>query len=80
MGQDTIFAVASGTGRAAIAVLRLSGPVTRLAVESVAGLLPEPRFAALANCAKMKHLHRPTSLILMLRRRRRRRFEARAGQ
>ncbi len=47
MGNDTIFAVASGAGRAAIAVLRLSGPATRLAVESLAGLLPEPRFAAL---------------------------------
>src|ERR1700724_1928651 len=47
MGNDTIFAIASGAGRAAIAVLRLSGPATRLAVESVAGSLPEPRFAAL---------------------------------
>jgi tRNA modification GTPase len=45
MVQDTIFAVASGAGRAAIAVLRLSGPATRLAVERVAGKLPEPRKA-----------------------------------
>ncbi len=47
MVNDTIFAIASGAGRAAIAVLRLSGPATRLAVESVAGLVPQPRFAAL---------------------------------
>ncbi len=47
MGNDTIFAIASGAARAAIAVLRLSGPATRLAVESVAGSLPEHRFAAL---------------------------------
>ncbi len=45
--DDTIFAVASGAGRAAIAVLRLSGPATRQIVESVAELLPEPRLAAL---------------------------------
>jgi tRNA modification GTPase len=44
---DTIFAVASGAGRAAIAVLRVSGPATKQIVESVAGLLPKPRMAAL---------------------------------
>jgi len=44
---DTIFAIASGAGRAAIAVLRVSGPATRLAVEGIAGLLPEPRKATL---------------------------------
>jgi tRNA modification GTPase len=44
---STIFAAASGAGRAAIAVLRVSGPATRKIVESVAGNLPKPRFAAL---------------------------------
>jgi hypothetical protein len=44
---DTIFAIASGAGRAALAVLRVSGPVTQQIVESVAGSLPEPCFAAL---------------------------------
>ena len=46
MEQDTIFAVASGAGRAAIAVLRLSGP---RAAEVLAGLCrpPPPRRAAL---------------------------------
>jgi tRNA modification GTPase len=47
MGNDTIFAIASGAGRAAIAVLRLSGPTARTIVESLAGKLPEPRTAAL---------------------------------
>src|SRR5450631_517737 len=47
--SDTIFAIASGAGRAAIAVLRLSGPATRLIVKSIAGKLPEPRMAALAT-------------------------------
>jgi tRNA modification GTPase len=44
---DTIFAIASGAGRAAIAVLRLSGPAARTIVKSLAGKLPEPRVAAL---------------------------------
>jgi tRNA modification GTPase len=43
MDHDTIFAIASGAGRAAIAVLRVSGPATRLIVKSIAGALPEPR-------------------------------------
>jgi tRNA modification GTPase len=49
MGNDTIFAIASGAGRAAIAVLRLSGPAVRTIVKSLAGKLPEPRTAALAT-------------------------------
>jgi len=44
--SDTIFAIASGAGRAAIAVLRVSRLATQQIVESVASL-PEPRFAAL---------------------------------
>jgi tRNA modification GTPase len=47
MDQDTIFAIASGAGRAAIAVLRVSGPATWHIVESVAGFVPEPRVATL---------------------------------
>ena len=47
--SDTIFAIASGAGRAAIAVLRLSGPATRLIVKSIAGKLPDPRMAPLAT-------------------------------
>ena len=49
MDNDTIFAIASGAGRAAIAVLRLSGPATRLIVKSIAGILPGPRMAVLAT-------------------------------
>ncbi|HXW70494.1 MAG TPA: tRNA uridine-5-carboxymethylaminomethyl(34) synthesis GTPase MnmE [Methylocella sp.] len=45
---DTIFALASGVGRAAIAVVRLSGPKTRAIVMALAGALPEPRSAKLA--------------------------------
>jgi tRNA modification GTPase len=47
MDNDTIFAIASGAGRSAIAVLRLSGPAARTIVKSLAGKLSEPRKAAL---------------------------------
>src|SRR5215207_6125068 len=43
MAEDTIFAPASGAGRAAIAVVRLSGPGTAGVLESMAGRLPAPR-------------------------------------
>jgi tRNA modification GTPase len=49
MDNDTIFAIASGAGRSAIAVLRLSGPASRTIVKSLAGKLPEPHTAALAT-------------------------------
>ncbi|MFD0985783.1 tRNA uridine-5-carboxymethylaminomethyl(34) synthesis GTPase MnmE [Methyloligella solikamskensis] len=44
---DTIIALASGQGRAAIAVLRISGPGTRDLVTALAGALPAPRRATL---------------------------------
>ena len=43
---DTIFAPATAAGRAAIAVVRLSGPKTELAVRTLAGGLPAPRRAS----------------------------------
>lgn len=46
-GNDTIFALSSGAGRAGIAVIRLSGPHVRAALEKIAGALPKPRVAAL---------------------------------
>ncbi len=48
MTRETIFALASGGGRAAIAVIRLSGPETRDALVRLAGRLPHPRMATLA--------------------------------
>jgi tRNA modification GTPase len=44
---DTIFAPATAAGRAAVAVVRLSGPQTRAAVAAVAGRVPAARRAAL---------------------------------
>jgi tRNA modification GTPase len=44
--SDTIFAPATAAGRAAVAVLRLSGPRTASVVRALAGDLPEPRRAS----------------------------------
>jgi tRNA modification GTPase len=46
MNADTIFAVASGAGQAAIAVLRLSGPDSRRMVAALCGGVPPPRRAS----------------------------------
>lgn len=47
MNTDTIFALASGAGRAAIAVLRISGPGTEALLRRLAGRPPRPRVASL---------------------------------
>lgn len=47
MFTDTIFALASGAGRAAIAVLRISGPESGRILATLAGGLPAPRLASL---------------------------------
>ena len=44
---DTIFAAATAPGRAAVAVVRLSGPGTASAIETLGGRLPSPRRASL---------------------------------
>jgi tRNA modification GTPase len=50
--RDTIFALSSGRPPAAIAVIRISGPRARVALEAMLGRVPEPRKAALA---RLKH-------------------------
>ena len=47
--MDTIFALSSGAPPAAIAVVRISGPQAGAALERLAGRMPQPRQAALAN-------------------------------
>src|ERR1700741_1209473 len=50
--RDTIFALSSGRPPVAIAVIRVSGPRARTALETLAGRVPEPRrahFARLRN-------------------------------
>jgi tRNA modification GTPase len=49
--SDTIFALASGAGRAGVAVVRLSGPAVGAALAALAGPLPPPRRAALRRLA-----------------------------
>ena len=45
--MDTIFALATGGSRAAIAIVRIAGPKADAIAEAVAGRVPEPRVAAL---------------------------------
>jgi len=47
--RSTIFALSSGRPPAAIAVVRISGPQARLALERLAGRVPQPRQAALVR-------------------------------
>jgi tRNA modification GTPase len=47
--QSTIFALSSGPPPAAIAVVRISGPHARAALDALVGRVPEPRKAALAR-------------------------------
>jgi tRNA modification GTPase len=45
--SETIFALSSGRGRAGVAVIRVSGPHARAALERLSGAAPENRMAAL---------------------------------
>ncbi len=47
--NDTIVALASGPGIAAVAVIRVSGPATHAALEALCGGVPPPRHAALRD-------------------------------
>jgi tRNA modification GTPase len=47
--RDTIFALSSGRPPAAIAVVRISGPRARVALEQLIGRVPQPRRASLAR-------------------------------
>jgi tRNA modification GTPase len=51
MPNDTIFAMATAPGRAAVAICRLSGPRTREALARLAGCVPVPRHARLSRFA-----------------------------
>lgn len=50
--HDTIYALSSGTGRTAVAVVRVSGPAAGSALDAIATPRPKPRFAALR---KLRH-------------------------
>ena len=49
ISDDTIYALSSGVGRAAIAVIRLSGPHVRAVLTGMCGSVPAPRQAWLAR-------------------------------
>jgi tRNA modification GTPase len=49
MTRDSIFALATAPGRAAVAVVRVSGPEAGRALAALAGRLPAPRLATLAR-------------------------------
>lgn len=61
---DTIFALATAAGRAAVAVVRVSGPATLSIVEALCGRAPRPRLAALR---KLRHQSIELDEALVLR-------------
>jgi len=64
--QDTIFAVASGAGRAAIAVLRLSGPASQAMLAALCGRVPPPRRAALRRLRDAEGAELDQAMVLWL--------------
>ncbi len=67
MNDDTIFAIASGAGRAAIAVMRLSGPLAYFALASLCGdRVPEPRHAGLRRLRDADDSTLDRSMVLWL--------------
>lgn len=63
MKPDTIFALASGAGRAGVAVVRLSGPKAGASLASLAGSLPLPRTGMLRS---ISHGGAPIDRALLL--------------
>ena len=62
--NDTIVALASGPGIAAVAVIRVSGPGTRLALEVLCGGVPPPRHAALRDIGPPRREKLDRGLVL----------------
>jgi tRNA modification GTPase len=63
--MDTIFALASGRGKAGLAVIRVSGPSAWAGVSSICGPLPEPRRAALRTLRDARGLVLDRALVLL---------------
>jgi tRNA modification GTPase len=66
MHEDTIFAVASGAGRAAIAVMRISGPASGAVLRALGGRLPAPRRASLRRLRDADGVELDRALVLWL--------------
>jgi tRNA modification GTPase len=63
--RDTIYALSSGLGRAAVAVIRLSGPATRRVLAQIAGAVPPSRQARLVTF-KMPNSDEPVDRGILL--------------
>jgi len=61
---DTIYAPATAAGRAAVAVVRLSGPGTRAALSALAGGVPRARHASLKTLRAMDGAAMDRALVL----------------
>jgi tRNA modification GTPase len=62
--NDTIVALASGPGIAAVAVIRVSGPGTRFALEVLCGGVPPPRLASLRDIGPPRREKLDRGLVL----------------
>ena len=66
VGEDTIFAVATGAGKAAVALMRLSGPESGPLLEKLCGRLPAPRRAVLRRLRGSDQVVLDHALVLFL--------------
>lgn len=64
MSQDTIFALSSGSLPSGVAIIRMSGPQCRFAVEATCGRVPPPRHASLLPIRDRNGLLLDEGLIL----------------
>ena len=64
---ETIFALASAAGRAAVAVVRISGPATGATIAALVGSVPPPRRASLRRLHSMDGTLIDEALVLMFR-------------
>ena len=65
--SDTIFAPATAAGRAAVAVIRVSGPDAARAVQTLAGVLPTPRQATVRRLRAADGQEIDQALVLFFR-------------
>ena len=54
--SDTIYAPASATAKAGIAVIRISGPNAKHAIEYLGSAVGQPRFVKMSQCMGFEHL------------------------
>ncbi|HEY5795633.1 MAG TPA: tRNA uridine-5-carboxymethylaminomethyl(34) synthesis GTPase MnmE [Bosea sp. (in: a-proteobacteria)] len=62
--HPTIVALSSAAGRAGVAVVRVSGPRVRFVLETIAGLVPQPRHAMLRRLRDTQGEPVDTALVL----------------